>query len=455
MIPKKRKPKSSDEGDSIETAHVLRRQKGWSMERIAAHLGVHRRTVQRWLHLYDDKNSTYWTGKRFTRNRVPKYGDEIRNEISHLRQDLPSRSAAAIHRMLEGKHEDKSPSPDTVRRVLRELGLTKETSPRKRNYIVFERDFPNELWQIDFKGHEYFGKIGKLYLLAILDDRSRYIVGARWYTSQEAMHVIDLLRMAFKKHGLPVEMLSDNGSQFRNIQGGMKTRYERLLELLGITVTFHHKQHPESKGKVERWFGFVSSNFVPEAKHALEKQRVSTVQDINCLFDDWIEWYNTKHKHSSLEGEPPARVFWDLPGRITRDLDVSLDWDRWIAAKEGRKVSKQGVISVDGKRYTLPSGHAGRVVEVRKIEDAIEVYFNGMRIETFQAIASDNAAIVFEERAIAKAGTFKYRKRCYYVGYKNAHKIVRVQEAANGKELLVYHDDKLLARLSIEDGTPY
>ncbi len=58
-------------------------------------------------------------------------------------------------------------------------------------------------------------------------------------------------------------------------------------------------------------------------------------------------------------------------------------------------------------------------------------------------------------RVQARSNTIKYKRKTYYVGYKNARKIIMVQEAANGKEILIYDGDDLIARLSKDDGSAY
>lgn len=441
--------------DKVVQAFILRMQRHWKMETIARHLGVSRRTIHRWLKMYADKDSRYWNPVHQDRNRKRRYGDDIRERVAELRKEVSERPATIIHRMLVKELKGNCPSVQTVRRILREMGISRGKSRRKRNYIKYEREFPNELWQIDFKGWSFFKKLGKLHLLAILDDNSRYIVAARWYQSSEERHVIDLLRQAFLANGLPVEILSDNGSQFKTMKGENSTRYYKLLVLLGVKPIYHAPHHPESKGKLERWFGTVNSNFIPEARLSVATRLKMNLNQFNKMFERWLSWYNEEHAHSSLDGRSPLKAYLEHPKRIVRPLQVDVDWDQWEEIWVTRKVTKQGIISLGGKKYVLPSGHAGQRVEVRMLEGSLEVYAGGMLVETFQTSSSTSSIAFFVERKISKDGTFKYKRCSYYVGYKNSHKIVRVQEAANGSDLLVYHDGNLLARIEISQGRRY
>jgi len=306
-MKQRKKPSGTDVVDVIETAHVLRVQQGWSVGKIARHFSVDRRTVHRWLCLYSDPASRYWTGTRCKRARKAKHGENIEAAIKKFKEEVPERSAATIHELMEDQLGPACPSVETIRRRLRKMGYSKGKPRDRKGYMRYTREFPNELWQVDFKGWDEIEGLGKLHLLTIIDDHSRFVLAARWYRTNEEAHVIDLLRETFEKHGLPNEILSDNGSQFRGINENQVTRYERLLALLGVKVIHHRPNHPESKGKIERFFGTISSKFVPEIRYLLSKNPHMTLGEVNTLFDQWIHKFNAKHKHRSL-GKKTRRI---------------------------------------------------------------------------------------------------------------------------------------------------
>jgi transposase InsO family protein len=413
------------------------------------------KTVYRWLALYADKESRYWRGTRFARTRNAKYGEKIDALIKALKEEVPERSAVIIHEFLMDHLGDECPSVETIRRSLVKMNYSKGKPRDRTGYVKYERDLPNDLWQIDFKGWDYIEHLGKAFLLAIIDDRSRFVLAARWYASDEESHVIDLLQNAFETHGLPNEILSDNGSQFRGIHPDQETKYQRLLAMLGVKAVHHGPHHPQTKGKLERFFGTVSSKFVPEARHDATTNQRMTIAALNKSFSEWLEKYNTKYKHRSLAGKTPAEVYLDHPDRIYRQLLVPIDWDAWIVTPLRRKVSKQNIIEIEGHKFQLPPGHAGLRVEIRRYEDRYEVFSGNVLLDTFkkapQNVKDPNAI----ERKVSAVGTFKYKRRAYYVDYKLAGKVVRIQEAVNGKELLIYDGDDLIARILIEDGSAY
>jgi len=454
MIRRKKRAKVKPD-DPIEMAFVLRYQRNWTLSAIAGYLSVSRKTAERYIGLYEDKGSRYWTGTRGRKAQPRKYGDEVRLLIKQYKEEVPDRSAVTIHDLMQQRARGEHPSIETIRRIIRDLGLS-HGKPRDRvGYVKFERQFPNDLWQIDFKGEDYFGHLGKLSLLAIIDDCSRFVIAARWYPEQDEANVILLLRDAFTQHGLPNEIISDNAAQFKTLQGEPLTRYCRLLALVGVRVLFHAPNHPQTKGKLERWFGTVMAKFVPEARRLIESNPHMTLAEFNEKFAEWLEWYNHRHRHSSLNGQAPAKVYTEHPNRVSRALKIDIRWDAWIANVEERKVNKQNIISIEGKKYILPPGHAGMRVRVRKLENQYEIYSGDTLVDTILKVPESSASKGVETRTVANNGYFKFKRRAYYVGYQHAGMIVKIQLSPTGKEIFVFHDDVLLARMMINDGSAY
>jgi transposase InsO family protein len=454
-VKRRKQPQIVKDDDPIEMTFTFRHQRKWTIEKIAQYFNVERRTIYRRLRLYENKESQYWKKTRGKRTRPKMYNDNIRDMIRQLKEQVPDRSAVTVHSMLQQKPDIVHPSLETVRRIIRELGLSKQGPRERKSYVKFVREFPNDLWQVDFKGDEYFGHLGKLYLLAIIDDCSRFVLAARWCVNQEETNVILALREAIVKHGLPNEVVSDHGAQFENVKGEPNTRYHRLLVMLGVNAFPHHAHHPQTKGKLERWFGHVMTSFVPDAKYLVATNPSLTLQAFNEKFATWLEWYNSQHHHGSLGHQTPAKIYFEHPKRLYRPLEVPVNWDSWIATWAERKVSKQNVISICGKKLVIPEGHVGTRVKICMLDGRYEIYANDTLVETFETSPMQESAALFVERVIAKAGTFKYKTRTYYVGCQHAGKAVRVQEAANGKDILVFHDEDLLARKAITDGSVY
>lgn len=454
MEKRKKQPAVKDD-DPIEMAFTFRHQQKWTIKKIADWFNIDRRTLFRWFRMYEDKESRYWKRTRGTRHRTRTYNDDVRVAIRTLKEQVPDRSAITVHRLMQQRPGIEHPSLETVRRIIRELGLSKHGTRDRKSYVKFAREFPNDLWQVDYKGEVYFGHLGKLYLFAIIDDCSRFILAARWYTKQDETNVIILLREVIEKHGLPNETMSDHGTQFQNTKGEPNTRYHRLLVMLGVNPFCHHAGHPQSKGKLERWFGTIMTSFVPDAKYYIETHPSLTLQEFNTYFQDWLERYNTEHKHSALGRKTPAAIYFEHPNRLYRPLEVPVNWESWIVIMVERKIHKQNIIHIDGKNFVLPPGYVGMRAQIHKSEGRYDVYVNDNFVESFETIPGPADSIAYVERTIANNGTFKYKNRAYYVGYQHAGKIVRVQEAANGKDILIFSGEDFLDRKAISDGSAY
>lgn len=251
--------------------------------------------------------------------------------------------------------------------------------------------------------------------------------------------------------------MSDNGSQFKNIKGDTNTtKYFRVLSLLGIHPIFHKPRHPEGKGKIERWFAFVDSSFMPDARLRVSRHPGFTVADFNRLFRDWLEWYNFQHEHSSLDGASPGKVYLEHPGRRYEPLGADVDWSSWTGRMETRMVDKQGSVSIEGRRYTLPDGFSRRKVEIQRLPGRINVIFKDVVVASFDVPSeAGDGTRAGKTRKINKDGYLKFNKRSYKIGTKHAFRIVNVIFSKDEKVIMVYEGDLLITKLDVSAGKSY
>src|SRR4029077_12481406 len=126
-------------------------------------------------------------------------------------------------------------SPPAVVRVLREAGYELQdipTHPHPDKIRFFERAKPNQLWQTDLFTFVLKRQNRRVYLVAFLDDHSRYLVSYGLHACQSTALVLEVLRAGLTNHGVPAEILSDNGSQYVTWRG--KSAFARELEKRGI-----------------------------------------------------------------------------------------------------------------------------------------------------------------------------------------------------------------------------
>ena len=186
-------------------------------------------------------------------------------------------------------------SHNKIHRILKKEGLVnpEPKKGRRRKYVRWERKHSNSLWQTDFCWQE----VKQCWLIAYLDDHSRFIVGAMYTKIATTNIALKLFDKAKDEYGLPREVLSDRGTQFYGSRGG-ESYYKKYLENLGIKVIYSSVKKPTTTGKIER-FWLTHNN---------------EIDNFNSLFE-FINYYNYRRPHMSLNYSTPHEVF-------TRDLKV-------------------------------------------------------------------------------------------------------------------------------------
>jgi len=321
--------------------------------------GISRRTLGRWLSGYTQRG---FDGlKPMPRNARPVAGipDAIVDEAILLRREVPSRSVDQIIGILEA--EGKAPKDFLRRSTLQErLQRKGYSSAQMKLYNQkglaarrFARKERGDLWQSDLK----FGPVltidgvpTRTYMVAFIDDATRYIVHSEFYDNQEQVVVEDCLRKAILKEGIPLRLFFDNGMQYKT------TWMRRACAVLGIQLIFAAPYSPEAKGKIERFNRNINS-FLAEA--ALKKPQ--TLDELNEYFRVWLsECYQNK-EHTGIHATPEtAYKSSKTPLRFPNPEIVASAFLHF----ERRKVDKSGCISFGGKKYEVGVLYIGKTVGI-------------------------------------------------------------------------------------------
>ena len=424
---------------------------GVSIREIAAQANKHVRTIYRWLKRANQEESIVCHKSKIKSGRPKIYPLAVIDRIVELKKELPQRSAPLVHIWLKNEFPDACPSVSYIRKIIREKGLNDETTHRKQGYRRFQRKKPNDMWQIDIAGVQTIAHLGELYLIALLDDCSRFITTAQYFKDQVGANVIKIVRDGVLGFGRPNDMLADNGAQFRNILGDLNTKYSGLLKSLGIKPIFASPYHPQTKGKLERWFGTVEKMFLVEARFYIKNHPESTLAEFNQMLTKWVDWYNTEKSHRSLPKRcSPAKIFFETENRIYRPLLVKVNWNRWLHETALRKVNKYNEIHYKAQLFSIPPGHSGSKIEVIEYEKKIELYFKENLIITHPyGVIIKPEKTTQNSRKIRKNGTIAYNSKTYTIDYKLANRTVEVQESDDGRKLLVYLDGVLIKSLNL------
>jgi putative transposase len=267
--------------DPVKVEWIIRqKENGTKNSVIASSMGVSVRRVQRLYSMYRT-TGTVPELKRPGRKRVETTDQE--KEIigkAYARYEV---NALTLERAIGVEYGMHIPH-NRIHAVLKGLGLARD-EPRKqvrKKWIRYERKYSNSLWHTDWTLIEGMG-----WLIAYLDDASRFIVAYGLFPEATSQHAVDVLKEAIKKYGRPASILTDRGVQFYAVETDDRlkglTVFEKYLIENEIRQVLSRVSHPQTNGKVERFFRTV-------------KDKLDRFENIDAL----IEWYNMTRPHMSL-----------------------------------------------------------------------------------------------------------------------------------------------------------
>ena len=170
--------------------------------------------------------------------------------VLRTRDKFPSWGAKKLRQYLIRKGAEHLPSLSTFNRLLQRHGRVEHKESEKRHHFIrFEKEHPNELWQMDFKGYFRLPE-GRCYPLTVLDDHSRYSICLQACTNENAVLVRKHLENAFETYGLPEAMTMDNGSPWKGAPPWRLTQITIWLMRLGIRVSHQGPFIHKHKGKM-------------------------------------------------------------------------------------------------------------------------------------------------------------------------------------------------------------
>jgi len=211
--------------------------------------GISRKTGYKWLARYE--NEEPMTNRSSRPHSSPNRTLEtIEKAIVLEREAHPGWGAAKLHEVMQDEGFA-VPSVRTINNILKRNGcISREASLNHKPFKRFEREVCNDLWQADFKGDFALMDGSRCFPLTILDDHSRYAIRVEAKARIEGVR--DSFQAAFREHGKPKELLTDNGACFAGFKGGY-TQFERWLMDHDILPIHGRVRHPQTQGKIERF----------------------------------------------------------------------------------------------------------------------------------------------------------------------------------------------------------
>ncbi len=325
---------------------------------------ISRGTILRWVKLYTDsggKLESLYPKRRQDRGKGRALDEDTSLALIALRRQMPKLPVPALIRMMSerglvtgGIHLNLT----TVYRFLHGNNLMDREQSPSVDRRKFEAELPNDLWQADVMHGPHLvqgGKLRKSYLIAFIDDHSRLIPHGQFYHSESLASFLDAFATAMRKRGLPVRLYVDNGSAFRS------RHLEYTAASLGIALIHARPYQPQGKGKIERFFRTVQTQFLPAFKG-------SCLSEINEAFAAWCDEQYHCRIHTST-GQSPFDRFTRQMHCLRAAPDNLLDHFRTTVR---RRVNKDRSVVVNRRLYEAPVALIGKRVEILYHEDTPE-----------------------------------------------------------------------------------
>jgi transposase InsO family protein len=287
---------------------VLEVRGGAPVAEVAARYGASRQSVYRWKARYERYGVAGLQDKsRRPRSSPQHIPAEVEALVCELRRAHPRWGARRLVFELGRRGVARVPSRATVHRALVRNGLVEPQQQRhKRKYRRWQRETPMHLWQIDIVGGIYLADGRECKMVTGIDDHSRYVVLDAVLAVPNGRAVCEAFTAAMRDHGVPSEVLTDNGKQFT----GRFTKprpaevlFERICRENGITARLTKPSSPTTTGKIERWHGTLRREFLDHSRPFAD------LPAAQAAIDAWVHGYNHSRPHQSLDMATPASLF--------------------------------------------------------------------------------------------------------------------------------------------------
>jgi transposase InsO family protein len=368
---------------------------GAAVSEVAGRYGVSRQSVHNWLRRYASGGLDGLRDRSHRPRRCPhQMPAAVEARLVELRRAFPEWGPVRLAHQLATEGVQPLPGRTSVYRALvRNQLVTAQPRRRRRgDYQRWERERPMELWQLDVMGGVVLADGTELKLVTGIDDHSRYCVTASLVRRATGRTVCEVFIAAMGRHGVPEEVLTDNGKQFTGRFGPYhgEVLFDRICREHGIAHRLTRPRSPTTTGKVERLHRTLRREFL--AKHTLV-----TLEQAQAALDTFVDGYNTARPHQALGMVPPAQRF--QPGQPPSKPVHATAPPAPTPADPGpgnshgqpqattprdaapltvtRTVTSTGVIGLAGAYYSAGRALAGQQVQARCVGAVVQILHRG------------------------------------------------------------------------------
>ena len=190
----------------------LAEREGANIRELCRRFTISPPTAYKWLSRYAQEGAAGLADRsRRPRGSPRRTAAALEQAVLGIREEHPAWGGRTIRKVLLDRDGGPVPSPSTITAILRRHDRIAIAERAQRDWQRFEHPRPNDLWQMDFKGHFPTG-VGRCHPLTIVDDHSRFAIGLQACADERTGTVQERLRDIFRVYGLPERLLMDNGS---------------------------------------------------------------------------------------------------------------------------------------------------------------------------------------------------------------------------------------------------
>lgn len=312
-------------------------------------VGVSKHTLYAWKARFEEDGPAGLMDRQRGGPKGSRLSETTKRAILMMKQSHPDWGIDRLSDLLLRTHA-LAASPPAVARVLQEAGYEVQEGPQVRHAPQskpFEKPCPSDLWQTDLFTFILKRQNQRVYLVAFMDDHSRFIVSYGLHASQSGALVLETLRAGISSFGTPRAIYTDNGTQYVTWRG--KSRFSEECKKRGIEHIVAAPRHPQSLGKIERFWGSLW-------RECVEQAVFTDLGEARIRIGHYIDHYNYQRPHQGIGGMMPA-------DRFFRATPTVLETLRSQVAANALELARQGVPkppfylagALDGRPFSLRS----------------------------------------------------------------------------------------------------
>jgi transposase InsO family protein len=356
---------------------------GRSVTEVAGAWKVSRQTLHGWLARYEASGLEGLGDRSHRPGSCPhQMPAELAARVLELRRSRPYWGPRRIRLELIRLGMTPVPSESAIYRCLVRAGVIDPTTRRRRaeKFKRWERGTPMELWQLDVVGGFLLADGSTAKALTGVDDHSRFCVSARLMPRERTQPVCDGLAAALRAHGVPEQILTDNGKVFtgRFHHPPVEVLFDRICRENGIEHLLTAPRSPTTTGKIERFHRSLRTEFDTT-------QVFRTLKMAQAALDEWVDYYNQQRPHQSLGDATPDSRFHPTEatplspvGRVPAPRAAQRDGDAWVS----RKIAANGIVCVGYQQVSVGKNYAGSPCDVLVTGDLLQFWVGSQLVKT-------------------------------------------------------------------------